>query len=149
MIGTPSGGKGGHGAIGRLGAGRCFDEREAFAHDPVDVRRRTVVKDSAVRPDDRRPAEGRGAGQKGPSEILPALLPAKRTSLPAMSELNDLAAAGEKGARRGRVEAFARVPPEPDEGQARTQGFVAEMNCAVGTTNPALRQRTAARELRA
>src|SRR5271165_7253932 len=149
MIGTPSGGKGGHGAIGRLGAGRCFDEREAFAHDPFDVRRLAVVEHGAVRSNDRRPAEGRGAGQKGPIEILPAVLPAKLASLPAMGDLNDLAAAGGESARRGRVETFARVPPEPDERQAWTQGFVAEMNRAVGIPNPALRQRTAARELRA
>ena len=45
-----------------------------------------------------------------------------------MSDLNDLAAAGGEGARRGGVETFARVPPEPDEGQGGTQGFVAQAN---------------------
>src|SRR5271166_3564576 len=110
MGGTPSDGKGGDSAIGRLGAGRRSDQGEAFSDDLVGVRDRAVVKDGAVRSNDRRPAEGRGAGQKGPSEILPAVLPAKLASLPAMSDLNDLAAAGGESARCGGVETFAGVP---------------------------------------
>ena len=110
----------GNGCVGemRCRARSCPEQREALGYKPVRLGDRPVMKDRAVGPDDRGPAEWSAPRQEDTLEVFPAALSNQVQLLAAMRDLDDRAAGGGEGAIRSFVQCRSGVAAEPDQGQS-------------------------------